>query len=607
MKKCLQVLAILLLWVSFTLGASAYINPNFTPVDLIDQADIILSLEFTGIDTNGVAGAAVNETLKGSFSETTLEIDLYAGMFEEQGTSVKNQISGEQKSAMLFIGYFSADGVGADEAEAMGFLHIGNRWILLYRVEDALWELDKEEARLLGTWAGGTVMLNRAVHAALENPDIEFPVDAYRNWGDQIALGKTKGAVHGVQTVDLNGDGKVSLFITGEQGDRLFSWSKGSMAEHTAKLKLTSKSIHAAWGDFNKDGLTDLASWNGTALVIYEQKKDGTFSELACRKMDCLTLTTMDSGERLALIAGTKSGPVMLTLKADNTVEAKSLSASTEPLQQLFCADFDGDTLVDILELFPSHSLFYKGTAPGAFAPSVKIAPAAGVGKTGACIGDYDGDGLLDLCTVASDRNRIWQNQGGSEFVNTLDKAGEIYYIAKAGGVEVHTTDINNDGKQDIAIAYGQSFPKLFFNRGFRSFGQARSLDLAISKTLDVAGAGQQASCMGDFNCDGAQDMVLILADGTGWLLTRDRSNDEDLALFVSLSPDAPSAGPVTVTASQFDQPFGAHVLRAGQAPVFFGLQEPGPVILTWTLPGGDTQTREVIVENEPVYLFLDK
>jgi len=611
MKKRLLSGVAVFLWVSFASVVSAYINPNFTPVDLVDQADTILSLEFTGVDTDGLAGAKVNETLKGAFSETALEIDLYAGMLEEQGTSVKNQINEGQKSAMLFIGYFLADGIGADEAEAMGFLHIGNRWILLYRVEDAQWELDKEETRLLGTWAGGTVMLEKAVHAALGNPDIEFPVDAYRNWGDLFELGKTEGAVHGAQAIDLNADGRVSLFIASDQGDRLLEWADGSMTECTTKAKLVSKSIHAAWGDLNKDGRIDLASWDGTALTIYGQNKAGTFAAIASHKMDCLALTTAGSGERTALIAGTKNGPVMLALKPDNTVDEKSISTepslANEPLQQLFCADFDGDVVADILEIFPSYSLLYKGTAPGVFAAPVETTPAAGAGKTGSCIGDYDSDGLLDICTVAADRNRIWQNRGNAGFVNTIDKAGEIFYIAKAGGIGVHTTDINNDGKQDIAIAYGQSFPKVFFNRGFRSFGQARSLDLAVSKTLDAAAAGQQASCMGDFNRDGAQDLVLILADGSGWLLTRDHSDDEDLALFVSLSPDAASSGPVTVTASQFDQPFGAQVLRAGQAPAFFGLQEPGPVLLKWKLPGGDTQTREVIVEDEPVYLFLDK
>ena len=75
-----RLLIILTLLIGPVLNAHAYINPDFTPEDLINQSDIILVLSFKGVDEEGQANAEVKEVLKGEFPEKNLDIDLYAGM-----------------------------------------------------------------------------------------------------------------------------------------------------------------------------------------------------------------------------------------------------------------------------------------------------------------------------------------------------------------------------------------------------------------------------------------------------------------------------------------------------------------------------------------------
>ena len=622
MKKNLRFILSLLFCSMLQISAFAYINPNFTPTDLVKQSDTVLFIEFTGVDGKGVASAKVQEVLKGKFASKALQIELLAGVFKAQGEAAKKQIQGGQKNAMLFIGSFKAEGVGDIDIEdgAIGFLHIANKWLVLYKVKDSLWELDKEEARLLGTWAGGTKMLLSASKYVLKNPDADFPIHADRTWGKKFNLGKLEGKINKGKAVDINGDGKAELFIASDKGDRIFSRDKDSMKDITGKLKLSSASLAFAWGDFNKDGLRDLASWDGKALSVYSQNKEGSFKKLCSynkgllQDKGCLELVTIDSGKsgRPALIAGTKTAPMLLTLKANNTFEEKVLAEGQLPIikgdkpQRLFCADFDGDALVDLIQLFPGYSLFYKGKGSATFSVPVKINPGVGKGVNGSCLGDYDADGLLDISTVAGDKNRIWQNNGNGKFIDSIDRAGEIFYISKPGGICTATGDLNNDGRQDILIAYEKlRFPQIFFNRGFRSFGYAKMLDLLTLKNLPEAAKGQQAGIIGDFNHDGALDMCLILPDGNIWLLTRKMEEDADLAVLVGLSTASSTAGPVNVTASRFGRPFGAQVIDSGGKCAFFGMREPGPITISWQFPGQKKQSKEIIVEDKPVYLLL--
>ena len=74
------------------------------------------------------------------------------------------------------------------------------------------------------------------------------------------------------------------------------------MEDVTSKLALRSKSSVFAWGDFNRDGKLDLASWDGKELRIHWQKADGTFAAAAVKAGDalkngCLSLSILDVGQ----------------------------------------------------------------------------------------------------------------------------------------------------------------------------------------------------------------------------------------------------------------------------------------------------------------------
>jgi len=604
-------------------AAWGLIDPTFTPIDLVEQSEEVLVLEFQDPNEEGTGIATVREVLKGEHEGRTVKVEFLA-MGEALAASsraVMQWIAGGQRLAMLFIGSFEREGGGG---ERMAYLHVAGQWLLLSEYEGD-WDMDKVDPRLLGCWAGSTDMLLRCVKYVQSNENAEVPVRANAAWQPEVRFGQLEGEIRSVEPVNVTGArGKTDLFVASTQGDRLFRFGGGEMTDVTDRHSLTSRSRVCTWGEFTGDGRPDLLSWDGEALGLHTQKADGTFEAKALVGGEgmfeggCLSLSTFGAGGVTKVVAAVDGPPLILTIEGDGTVGAEPIADAGYAGKDLgtpgvcLVADFDGDNKVDVLQLFAAGSLFYAGREGGEFATPVISQVATGAGRHGACLGDYDADGLLDVFVGGERRHHLFHSLGGGCFVDLLHQSGEIEYIPKPGAIRVQTGDVNNDGRQDVLVVYGaQLSPQLFFNRGFRSFGHARELDLQIEGRLPEASRGQQGGCLGDFNGDGALDMVLALMNGELWILLRQVEHESAMAATAELSPESPWAGPINVAAwaGQPPRALGTCVVRQGGAPVLWGVpeSEAGDVTVRWRTPDGTAQTRivEVVPGEEPRHVVL--
>ncbi|MGA2032664.1 MAG: VCBS repeat-containing protein [Thermoguttaceae bacterium] len=625
MKNCLALLIATSMILAVSATALAYINPNFTPKDLEKDSELILLLEFKNAEDTGKAVATVKKVLKGDCKDKEVTFDLLAMAepVQAQGKEIMGTIAGGRREALLFAGRFQAEGTGLEGGggKVAGLLHNGSRWSVMSLADNKVWEMEKIDDKMLGTFSGSTDMLVRCMTYVMTDPNAEVPVEEKVDWAGKIPIGKTDRKINMASAVDLAGDGKLAAFLASDAGDQVYRWNGKTMEDVTSRLALRSKSLVFAWGDFNRDGKLDLASWDGKELHIHYQQADGTFAAATVKaggalKDGCLSLAVLDvgSGGKPGLLVGTKASPVLLTFKEDGSAEGKPLVTGDFPANDLgeagrcLVADFDGDSFPDVLQLFANGGLFYKGKAPGSFAPPVKNQVAFGKGPYSACLGDYDHDGLPDILVVSPDGvPALYQNLGGGKFTNMLPGSGSFGYISKSGGICCQTIDINNDGRQDIFMAYTGQAPQIFFNRGFRCFGLARKMGTQAQALLPQASQGQQAGCAADFTGHNAMDMFLVLNSGELWLLPR-RVEDAALGVVATLSTKSPCAGPVLVTA--FDQnkrPLGGWTVSAGEPGALFGMSEPGPLTLKWRLPGGKLHQKEVVVEGKAKRLLLDK
>lgn len=626
MKNRWATLPAIALILALTVAAQAYINPNFTPKDLEKDSELILSLEFQNADKEGKAVATVKKVLKGDYKHKEVPFDLLAMAepIQAQGKEVIGTIAEGDREALLFAGRYQAEGTGLEAAgdKLTGLLHIGGKWSIMTLGDNNIWEMDKLDEKMLGTFSGSTDMLLQCINYVMTDPSAEVPVEEKVDWGEKIHVGKTDHKITMATAVDLAGDGKLAAFLASPSGDQLFRWNGKAMEDVTTKRALKSKSAVFAWGDFNRDGRIDLASWDGKQLSIHWQKADGTFSATALKKGDalkdgCRSLSILDVGQngKPALLVGTSNWPVILTFHEDGSAESRPLVTGEFPGKDLgeagqcLVADFDGDSFPEVVQMFARGGLFYKGRAMGTFSPPVKNEVSFGKERYAACLGDYDHDGLPDILIVSQEGvPSLYQNLGEGKFKNVLPCSGSFGYISKSGGVCCQTVDINNDGRQDIFVAYGAGLaPQIFFNRGFRCFGLARKLDSQAQGLLPEAADGQQAGCMADFTGHNAMDMLIVLQSGEIWLVPR-KVEEPALAVIASVSTKSTCAGPVVVSA--FDQnkrPLGGWTISAGEPGAFFGMTEMGPLTLKWRWPGGRVEQKEVIVEGKALRLVLDK
>ena len=233
-----------------------------------------------------------------------------------------------------------------------------------------------------------------------------------------------------------------------------------------------------------------------------------------------------------------------------------------------------------------------------------------GKGRYGACLGDYDHDGLPDILIVSRDGVPfLYQNLGEGKFKNVLRRSGSFGYISKSGGICCQTIDINNDGRQDIFVTYDAGLaPQIFFNRGFRCFGLARKMDSQLQGLLPQAAGRTAGRLRGRFHRPQRDGHVPRSGQRRTVAGATKRGRRRRWPWSRRCRPRAPAPVPSSCTAfDQNQRPLGGWTVSAGEPGAFFGMTEMGPLTLKWRWPGGPVQEKEVIVEGKAIRLVLDK
>jgi hypothetical protein len=157
-----------------------------------------------------------------------------------------------------------------------------------------------------------------------------------------------------------------------------------------------------------------------------------------------------------------------------------------------------------------------------------KLLNSSAVGG-GVCIGDYDGDGLPDIClTRPAGGPQLFRNLGHFKFTNVTERAGlrdDGFWSTGATFV-----DINNDGRLDLFICTYDGPNRLYVNQGNGTFEEQ-----AKAWGLDFNGASFMIA-FGDYDRDGLLDAYLL----TGALMPK--AGQRFRSEFVNGRPTVPKA-----------------------------------------------------------------
>lgn len=168
----------------------------------------------------------------------------------------------------------------------------------------------------------------------------------------------------------------------------------------------------------------------------------------------------------------------------------------------LAVADFNGDGKPDFLYGADTGLLFIN--AGGKFVPK----PDAGIrykaGKVGPALGDFDGDGHIDLFVPQADGQcKLFRNDGTGRFANVTANSGHLANPIP-GAVSAAWGDFDNDGKLDLLVCCLRGPNRYFKNLGGGIFTD-KSSDIGLTQKL----FNSQAAAFADLNGDGQLDLIL--------------------------------------------------------------------------------------------------
>jgi hypothetical protein len=386
----------------------------------------------------------------------------------------------------------------------------------------------------------------------------------------------------------------------------------GTFTDVTAKAGLT----HTGWGqgvcvgDYDNDGFEDLYVTYYGKNVLYHNNGNGTFSEAGEKahvvgsgkawgtgcafvdydrdgKLDLIVANYVDFDSATALAPGERPAcmwkgiPVMcgprglpwaknilyhnlgngvfedVTAKAhiDQTHGHYAFSVST--------FDYDDDGWPDIYVACDSTaSILYHNNHDGTFTDVAVVAGAAfnddgreqaGMGST---VGDYDGDGRLDLfkTNFSDDTSTLYRNNGDGTFDDKTFPAGfglNTQYL----GWGVLFADVDNDGWPDLLLVNGHVYPEvdsqhlgsnfkepkiLYHNNGNGTFTDI-SADAGPGITAVSSARGL---AVGDLWNDGRMSAVISNMNAPPMLLVNDLRNGNHWIAFRTLGA-SPAERPV--------------------------------------------------------------
>ncbi len=360
------------------------------------------------------------------------------------------------------------------------------------------------------------------------------------------APGYSVPSVDSIVAVDVNGDGKLDLVMSGPDAGGAIGSSKGGMSVLLGKgdgtfLPATNYvtdgfySNGVAVGDLNGDGKPDVmvssdclgrSNCQEGTVSVYIGKGDGTFRNpsrylsgggnangVATGDLNGDGKPDMVVANNCAPSPNCGGGVAAVFLgNGDGTFRKPVLyNSGGYEARSITLADVNGDGKLDLIVTNCAGASsncggvngavsVLLGNGDGTFRPAVSYS-SGGVGAVSAAVGDMNGDGKLDLvvsneCTSTTrcDQGALGVLLGNGD--GTFRTAIAIATPESSEAGQIVLGDFNGDGKMDIAASGEVDY--LLLGNGDGTFQPYLS--------LGMSGAG---IAVGDFNRDGKPDLAV--------------------------------------------------------------------------------------------------
>jgi hypothetical protein len=366
-------------------------------------------------------------------------------------------------------------------------------------------------------------------------------VALYRNDGDRFTdVTKASGLIRrgwgtGVCIADFDNDGFEDLYVTAFGPNVLWRNVEGRTFTATRQAQDPRWSTGCAFGDYDRDGDVDLYVANYVRFVPGKVPMRG--------QAECGRFMNIESfcgprplpGEPDTLYRNDGKGIFTNVTRAAGIVDPGHYGFG------VVFSDLDEDGWADIFVANDSTpNLFFQNRRDGTFseralqsglAVSADGREQAGMGVD---VGDYDGDGRLDLVKTnfAQDYTSLYRNEGNGLFVDVSFRSGLAATLGPYLGWGVGFVDVDNDSLLDVFIANGHVYPDVQ-KTGTSTYRQRNQLFRNVGRgqyrhiTMEVGGPlllpqSSRGSAFGDYDNDGDMDVLVSVIDDRPVLLRND-------------------------------------------------------------------------------------
>ncbi len=375
-------------------------------------------------------------------------------------------------------------------------------------------------------------------------------VALYRNDGDRFADVTTatglnkRGWGTGVCVADFDNDGWDDVYVTAFGPNMLWRNVGGRTFTPTSQARDSRWSTGCAFGDYDRDGDVDLFVANFVKFSLDTVPKRGERASCRFENIDVFCGPRGLPGEPDALYRNEGDGTF-----TDVTKAAGAADPGYYGFGVLF-TDLDDDGWPDVYVANDSTpNLFFHNQQNGTFteralqsglAVSADGREQAGMGVD---VGDYDGDGRLDLVKTnfAQDYTSLYRNHGNGLFVDSSFRSGLAATLGPYLGWGIGFVDVDNDSLLDLFIANGHVYPNVD-QTGTSTYRQRNQLLRNVGRgqykviTKDVGGPlllehSSRGAAFGDVDNDGDLDILISTLDDQPVLLRNDSSGGHWITL----------------------------------------------------------------------------
>jgi hypothetical protein len=443
----------------------------------------------------------------------------------------------------------------------------------------------------------------------------------------EAGLART-GWAQAVCVGDIDNDGRSDLFVTYYGHNTLYrNLGGGKFEDITERAGLPVKGTR--WGsgcallDYDRDGKLDIFVANYLDLDLANVPKPGSSKNCEWKGLAVWCGPHGLPAAHNALYHNNGDGTF-----TDVSAKAGILAPGARYGLGAVTADFDNDGWPDIyVACDQTPSLLYRNRHDGTFE---ERGDAAGVAYNadgqlqagmGIAVGDYDGNGFLDIAKTnfSGDRPSLFRNEDGRFFEDVSEMAGLGRNLLLGWGIAF--LDVDEDGWPDLVMANGHVYPEIdrssigetYRQRTllYRNLGNGRFADITES-----AGPGfaprrpSRGLAIGDLDGDGRPEIGIVNMNEKPTLLknTGPRQNAIAITLVGTKSNRSAIGARCTVEAGGRRQTnevvSGGSYFSQNSLTLYFGLgtsRKAGRIEVRW--PSGEMQAWTDVDANATIEL----